>query len=162
MWKNGISLCCCVGVVLCGKVFQQYLISWRLRQFLKLLGKSNNLWNHDGICKSNYHLCHQEDNPNGYPKSVSTDTRQGFSFPFWIWLILTHCRSFHWHFLACSLSPGLDFLSAASQQPHIPSATQRIKESCQHNSWPRKGVIHQCVYSLESTRSILSMVTKRI
>lgn len=72
----------------------------------------------------------------------------GLLLPFWIWLILTHCTSFHWHSLACPLSPQLDFLSAASQQQHIPSATQRIKESCQHNSWPRKRVIHQCVYSL--------------
>lgn len=31
MWKSGISLCCFVGGVLCGNVFQEHLIAWRLR-----------------------------------------------------------------------------------------------------------------------------------
>lgn len=57
-------------VVLSGRLFWQCLTSWRLRWFLKLLGKPNNFSNHYGIFKSNYQPCHQEDNPNVCPKSV--------------------------------------------------------------------------------------------
>lgn len=57
------------GVVLSGQLFP-CLTSWRLRWLLKLLGKPNNVWNHYGIFKSNYQPCHQEENPNGCPRSV--------------------------------------------------------------------------------------------
>lgn len=112
------------GVVLTGKLFRR-LTSWTLRWFLKLLGKPKNVWNHSGIFKSNHQPCCQEANPNGCPKSAfqSPVTSHHLLLPFWIWLVLTHCTGFHWHFIACPLSPRLDFVCC------LPAATHTIRHS---------------------------------
>lgn len=145
-------------VVLSGKLL--CLTSWMLSWFLKLQRNPVSR-NHYSTFISKYEWCQQENNLDGYPKSVLQLLAR--ASPSLSNLSDSHTlHKLHWNFLGCPLSPELDFLSAVSRQQHIPSTTQRIKEACQRNSWLRKWVIHQCVYLLRGTRSILSMVTKRI